>query len=121
VGRQSGSRSGSDRASGVISYTVVSVPHHRHRQQLRVLPWRWAISTADGFDEVLVTKVRPKRWEANAPERCVCWSYAARNGVPSLVQTIVPPQNSGYGSSVSVGDLDGDGLSDVAVGATGAG
>jgi len=103
-------------ASGVISYSVVSVPPPAQSSN-----FGYAVAMgdldADGFDEVLVTKGASGR--GGKTENAALLVYAARNGVPSLVQTIVPPQNPGYGSSVSVGDLDGDGLSDVAVGAPG--
>jgi FG-GAP repeat/FG-GAP-like repeat len=104
-------------ASGVISYTPVTVPPPA-QQGAFGSDVAMGDLDGDGFDEILVTK-GASGGKHNAPESPALLVYAARNGVPSLVQTIVPPQNVWYGSSVSVGDLNGDGLPDVAVGAPG--
>ncbi|MFH1536916.1 MAG: integrin alpha [Patescibacteria group bacterium] len=84
----------------------------------------WSVSSAgdvnaDGYDDVMVSKPRYENGEAD--EGAVYLYYGSASGLALVVGDILEPNEVGaeFGFSLSSGDVNNDGYSDVIIGAIG--
>jgi len=105
-------------ADGVVTYGLTSLPPPTEAHRFGVSVAMGDIDD-DGFDEIAVSK----GWysQGKKVEFPKLLIYGAPSGVPSLIQTVAPLQvqsssDFSYGNHVRIGDLNGDGLPDLAVG-----